>query len=128
MKHIAILATLFLSTIYICSSCSQDSEDNLFPPGGCDTTVVSYSAFVAPLIQNQCGSCHSGSAAPFAGAGIVLTGHSAVSNFLNNGSAIFLGAINHEPGFSAMPKSGAKLSDCDRLKLQIWISNGFPDN
>jgi len=127
MRVLVQMLTCLLSTVVL-TACSQDSEDNLFPPGGCDTTAVTYALHVEPLLQNQCYSCHSGAAAPVAGSGIVLEGHAAVASFLNSASAVFLGSLNHSPGFSPMPKGGAKLSACDLQRLQVWINSGFPDN
>jgi hypothetical protein len=38
------------------------------------------------------------------------------------------GALNHQTGFSPMPKDAPKLSDCDLSKIRIWIDDGTPDN
>jgi hypothetical protein len=39
-----------------------------------------------------------------------------------------LGTLNHDPGYSPMPKGGAKLSDCDLAKLRQWVAAGTPNN
>ena len=42
--------------------------------------------------------------------------------------ATFLGAIKHESGFEAMPKSAAKLSDEIIQQLECWEKTGFKEN
>lgn len=39
-----------------------------------------------------------------------------------------MGAIQHLPGFSAMPKGGGKITDCNILILNSWISKGILNN
>lgn len=34
----------------------------------------------------------------------------------------------NDPGYSAMPKYGAKLNDCDIKKMEQWIASGTPEN
>lgn len=37
------------------------------------------------------------------------------------------GALRHTTGFSAMPKGGTKLSDCNISKIEAWIAAGMPE-
>ena len=39
-----------------------------------------------------------------------------------------MGTINHASGFSAMPKGGAKLSNCQIAVVQKWVTAGAPNN
>jgi hypothetical protein len=39
-----------------------------------------------------------------------------------------MGTVNHATGYSAMPKGGGKLTDCEIRQLQTWIDNGTLNN
>jgi hypothetical protein len=89
----------------------------------CDTTNVTFAEQVWPIIETTCYGCHSGSSP---GGNIYLRNHAEIVTAVNGGR--FWGAINHEPGFSRMPKVGPKLPDCDLATIRIWIEDGMPDN
>jgi hypothetical protein len=91
--------------------------------GDCDTTNVTFSGTVWPIIQNSCYGCHSGSNP---GGNIFLRNHADVAAAVNSGR--LWGAVNHEPGFSRMPKVGPKLPECNLAAIRIWIDEGMPDN
>ena len=89
----------------------------------CDSTVFSYSAAIRPIISNKCQGCHQGSSAS---AGIDLSGYPGVLARVTDGK--LWGAVNHEPGYSAMPKNGNKLTDCELSQIRKWIDAGAPNN
>lgn len=101
----------------------QGAKNNSCIASGCDTTDVKYSTHIKPLIMNSCQGCHSG-AAP--GGGIELATYNGVKAIADNGQ--FIGAISHLTGYSAMPKNGNKLSDCQIKMVNIWINQGAPEN
>src|SRR5688572_440758 len=108
------------------ASCSSDSEDLLNDPtpNTCDTTTVTYSATITPLItKHGCLSCHSGTAPV---GGFVLTSYSAVKAKVNDGR--LLGAISHANGFSPMPQGGNKMPECDINQFRAWINRGALNN
>lgn len=119
---------LVLSTIMVLfiAGCYSDSEEALFPslPGACDTTAVSYSTDIAPLISDYCLQCHSTAAAPSLGGNTKLEEY---SDLVSRAETV-LGTIKHEPGFSAMPKGGGKLSSCSIDKYEAWNNQGKIDN
>lgn len=90
---------------------------------GCDTLNVTFSGSVWPTLQTNCVGCHSGGNP---GGNIVITDYNSVVILAENGS--LMGAINHEPNFSPMPKNGVKLSDCNIAEIKIWIEDGTPEN
>jgi len=105
-------------------ACYYDSVQQLYPtPIACDTTNVTYAADVWPVISANCTSCHSG-AAP--SGNIRLSNYDEIVVQANNGS--LMGAINHEPGYSPMPKDGSQLPQCDITRIQIWINEGTPND
>lgn len=91
--------------------------------GGCNTSNVTYSGKVRPLLQSSCVGCHSGSAP---GGGINLSTHAGVAAVAANGR--LYGAINHQSGFVAMPLGGQKLSTCNISQIKAWIDAGAPNN
>ena len=96
---------------------------NLNCDGGCDTSAVTFNAVIKPLIQNKCQGCHQGSSP---GGGIDLSAYAGIRAVAIDGS--LLGTINHSAGWSAMPKNGNKLPDCDIAKIRIWINAGALNN
>ncbi|MDX2284974.1 MAG: c-type cytochrome domain-containing protein [Bacteroidia bacterium] len=101
----------------------QGAKDLSCSNTSCDTAGVTFSGFVQPLIQSNCIGCHRGAAA---GGGIRLETHAQVQVVSLNGN--FFGAINHQPGFVAMPIGAAKLPACTLLKVKTWISKGALNN
>jgi mono/diheme cytochrome c family protein len=89
----------------------------------CDTSNVTYSGTIVTILQTNCLGCHSSSGS---GGGVLLNNYSNVKNWINNGR--LWGAVNWNAGYSAMPKNGSKLSDCDIKKIGIWIQQGAPNN
>ena len=122
MKNQIIIVLLIVTTL---TSCYRDNEKDLYPvTGTCNTTTVTYTNSVAPLLQaNGCIGCHSG-AAP--SGNISLQAYTTVRTVALNGK--LLGAISHAAGFSPMPKGGTKMSDCSILKIKAWITAGSINN
>jgi len=89
----------------------------------CDTTNVTFTNSVMPIIQNFCLGCHN---APSPGGNVYLRNYSDIITVVNNGQ--LWGAVNQDPGFIAMPLGGNKLSSCDLSTIKIWINNGAPNN
>ncbi|MBK9291729.1 MAG: cytochrome c [Bacteroidetes bacterium] len=103
-------------------SCYKDNEEDLYP-GGCNTENVKFSTTIQPIFNSSCVSCHSGAGAS---AGIRLSNHSEVVAAVDGGR--LLGAIKHQSGFSAMPPSGPKLTDCQISQIEAWVAQGKPNN
>mgnify|MGYP000847479915 FL=1 len=108
------------------NSCYYDNEEYLYPglPGSeCDTTGVTWSGTVAPLMASNCNACHS----PASPSGNVVTStYDGLKTAVNSGK--FWKAINHEAGASPMPQGGNKLPACDLKKIKAWIDAGAPQN
>ncbi len=121
IKNLLLLAGFIGMIVF--SSCYNDNYATLYPTGACDTTNVTFTASVMPVISANCTGCHSGSAPA---GNLSLTNYNDVVASLNSGR--LMGSIRHDPGYSAMPKGGNKLSNCDIAKITNWINQGFPDN
>ena len=123
-----IIKTTIILSITILSGCYYDNEEKLYAEVSttCDLSNVTFAANVKPILQASCYSCHSNSNAASSGAGIKLENHADVQNLAKNGN--LMGAVKHSNGYSAMPKGGGKLTDCEIDQLQKWIDNGTLNN
>jgi len=105
-------------------SCYYDNMEELYPEtGNCDTTNVTFSTEVWPILESNCSGCHSGSAPS---GNVSIENYDDVTALVHNGS--LMGTIRYEQGYTPMPKGGNQLSDCYISKLETWISNGMPNN
>ncbi len=107
------------------SSCKYDKEDDLYNDvkPDCDTAQVSYINHIAPIMQTYCNSCHNSG---FPSGGIITSDHAGLLPSALNGS--LYGSVAHQNQYSAMPKGGTKLSDCNIAKIRIWVEQGAPNN
>jgi hypothetical protein len=123
-KPLSIIAiTLVAVLLLTATGCYYDKEEVLYPSTACDTTVVSYSMSVVPVLSANCISCHGGSTPS---AAIRLDNYASVKQQADNGR--LLGTVNHDPSYSAMPKGGNKLNACNIAKIRKWIAAGSPNN
>lgn len=105
-------------------SCYYDNVEDLYPtPLPCDTSIVTYSGSIAIIMQDNCNACH---ASGFPQGGVVTDNYNDLKTIADNGK--LWGAVNHEEGYSPMPKNKPKLNDCDLSKIKIWIDNGALDD
>lgn len=124
MNHFKLNLTLFTLFVFSLTGCYYDVEEELYPnPSACDTSNVTYSLSVAPIISSNCYVCHSSAAAQ---GGVILEGYNAIKGFVDAGS--LLGVIRHDAGYSPMPQGGAKLSSCNIATIEKWVSDGAPNN
>jgi len=109
-------------------ACYYDSEESLYPAVAqasiCDTAQVTFSGTVSPVLQNNCWSCHSNATAGSFGSNIKLQDYPDAKSHIQ----AVVGSINHNSGYSPMPKSGNMLSPCTIRKVEIWMENGTPNN
>lgn len=112
------------------AGCYYDNEEELYPGGNgdCDTTNVTFSGTVLPVIDANCKSCHSGGAPQ---GNVSLDSYASISaagKIPEGQYGSLYGAINHSQGNSPMPKNGTKLQDCTIRQIKAWIDAGTPDN
>jgi len=126
MEHRIIKLSIILAFFSLAfSSCYYDNEEDIYPfyENNCDTTSVSYSLAVKPVLDRSCVSCHQASNPS---GGVLLETYDQVKVSAANGS--LWGSINHESGYTAMPLGGGKLGSCSLAQIKSWIDNGSPDN
>ncbi len=122
MKVLKIISLVVIGIVMI-TGCYYDVEEELYPSIDCLTMDMSYAEDILPIIESNCYGCHNATA-NFGN--INLEGHSQLMKYVDDGSIV--GAIKHAAGFSAMPKNGAKLLDCEIEKIEAWIADGALNN
>jgi len=125
MKNLLFLLLPLLAL----TGCYYDNEEELYPnPPECDTTNVTYSATILPIIRDNCFVCHNANPPQ----GNIFLGDyasiSAAAQIPEGQSGSLYGAITHNPDNFPMPKSGTQLSDCNISKIKAWINAGTPNN
>ncbi len=126
MKNVIRLASLLLLISITLTGCYYDKENELYPSPKtvCDTTHVTYSKSIVPIMVANCNVCHSTALQQ----GYIITDtYNDLSGLASPDGPLYNG-INWVGGVSKMPKGGAKLSDCDVAKINIWIRAGAPNN
>lgn len=102
------------------TSCKKGNAEDMLPE--CDTTNVTYSGTIRPILDTKCMSCH------FAGntTGVNLSTYNGVAAVANNGHLV--SAITHDGSVEPMPKDQPKLDDCTIAKITKWVNDGAPNN
>lgn len=121
MKVLFILLVIAFSL----SGCYYDSRENLYPVLNCtDTVNVTYTAKIAPILDNYCNSCHySGNSNT---GNVTLDTYAGVKNAVDH-QALY-SSIIHDGTVNPMPNSGGKLDDCKIAAFNTWIKAGAPNN
>jgi hypothetical protein len=101
----------------------QGAQNNSCDAGACDTLNVTYSGTIAPLIQQRCQGCHSGSTPQ---GGLDFSSWGPLNMVANDGR--LAGSIQHQSSYVAMPPSGPMLPDCRIQQFLLWIASGAPNN
>jgi hypothetical protein len=99
--------------------CKNYNSVDLYPP--CDTTNVTYSHDIYPIVEANCLPCHT--TANNLG-GIILDNVDSARIPAQNG--LLLKAVTWDPSVVPMPKGGAQLSECDIDKFTRWVNLGEP--
>lgn len=126
MKNIiaVLFFTLFLSACYYDNIGELHPEAGLTPDCDPDTTSVTYTKDIKPLLLNNCGSdnngCHNAGNTTSL---VSLSTYDDVSAVVSTGQLI--GSITHDPNYKPMPNAGDKLSDCKINKVKAWINQGL---
>jgi hypothetical protein len=128
-KHSQMMRSLLLLiviTMALLASCYYDNEEALYPSysSACDTSNVTYSGTIVPIMSSNCLSCHSNASAASFGNNIRLEDYADV---VSRAPAI-AGSIKHTGSYSPMPKNGGKLKDCSIKQFDIWVRKGMPNN
>jgi hypothetical protein len=124
-----ISGTLLVLTLIMAIKCTYKKAEDVYPVNntGCDTTNVSYSASIQPILSVNCYSCHS-KANSALGNGVVLDNYNDVSDQAKGG---FLVANVTEKDLNSpthMPRGAPSLPDCEIFKIKAWVGQGYKNN
>ena len=110
-------------------ACTKNSEDKLTASSGstttCDTTNMTYTADVVPILQANCYSCH-GSSSNSGSGGIVLEGYANLKPYATNGDLV--GNITYAAGHDPMPENAPMLPSCEINTIIDWVNRGIQNN
>jgi len=127
MKIKKLIYSALASIAILYSSCAKNNKEDLLGTTNCDTTNVSYTQDIKPILAQSCNTvgCHN---ATSVASGYNLEDYSSLQAVATGPR--FLGTIRHENGFSPMPKpiGSPKLDDCKIKKIEIWVAAGAPNN
>lgn len=127
MKNlISTLAALGLTAVFLSlGSCYYDKESDLYGTPVCDTSSITWTNVIKPIIDQSCAyvGCHGGGTKS---GDHDLTTYEGVYEIAQSGA--LLGAIQHSGNYTPMPYQGAQLSECTIAKIKIWVEQGAPQN
>jgi hypothetical protein len=123
MKRLIIILPVITIFSLFFVSCYYDNEEALYPAlnTSCDTTTVTFSGTIVPVLSNSCYSCHSNTTAAFGG-NIRLE---AIADVRANSAKIV--ASIKQTGTKPMPPGG-KIKACSITQFDIWVRNGMVNN
>jgi len=123
LRKYGFLLVILLSVGVFITSCGDDDDE-----GECNTTDLTYDNFAEDFLVTNCataGGCHvqANAGVPTVGSFETYTDAKVIVDSMK-----IIGAINHQDGFSNMPKGELKLDDCSISKLTAWVNAGAPEN
>ena len=86
----------------------------------CDTVGVTYAADIKPVIDLRCIGCHNSLTRNGA---VDLSTQDLVRQHAASGKLV--GTMARAPGYSPMPPSGPRATDCEIAKVRAWIAGGY---
>jgi hypothetical protein len=118
IKHLFILSVFILGFAVLFPSCYYDKEETLYPFKKCDTTNVTYTQTIVPILSANCYVCHyTGSQQT----SIWLDTYEGVNAMVLSGQLI---PAIEQTGPFPMPKSGSKLDACSINQIIKWVNDG----
>ena len=124
MKRLSTVLAIAVLLSLMLPSCYYDKEEELYPSIGtvCDTTDVTFTRTIAPILASFCYGCHSNPNAPSFGNNIKLENYGDVISILPR----VVGSVLHQGDYSPMPKNSGALTICAQNQFAIWQRRGAP--
>lgn len=89
----------------------------------CDTTAVTFTNTIYPIVEIKCQGCHSGSEPS---ASLALIDYTDISTIALTGA--FYSSITGTNDYTQMPYNANALPQCEVDLIQSWIDDGAPNN
>ncbi len=114
-----ILYTIILLSLFL-PACYYDKENLLYGSVDCDTSEVSFSNHILPIVQASCATsgCHTQGG----GGNGIFENYNQVKDKIDNNSFYDRVIVAQD-----MPP-GEALNDCQILLIQTWLDQGAPNN
>lgn len=114
---------LMFSALFAVTGCYYDNAEEMYEnfPQDCDVSAVSYSTDIVPILDQNCLSCHSGSAPQ---ANLDLSTYQNVSD----NAASVRNRINLPPGDPLLMPQDGPMIKCNIDKINNWIDQGALNN
>lgn len=121
-------AVIYIAVAIFLGGCFYENEENLYPDlsKDCDTTAVTYSKSIYPILQSNCLRCHSATENAASGGNLNFDDFDLFRQLAVSG--IVFGSITHNTNNIPMPKNGPKIDTCSITKIKIWIDHGAINN
>ena len=119
MKYSPFIIFVSLIILWSSQSCYYDVEEILYAGVGCDSTDVTYSQSILPILHSNCYICHNEIDSL---GGINLEGYDNLLPHLVDGS--FEGSINHLGSYTPMPHEREIMNDCNLAIINKWLAEG----
>lgn len=123
MRRFLYLTVVLLPMLLLAEGCYYDVEEELYPNGVCNTTNVTFSGTVLPLMQSHCAvpTCHVSVGGNGAGD---FTAYAGVMEKVNSGAFADRVLVQR----NMPPSTHTQLRACDLQQLQAWLDAGSPNN
>ncbi|MCB9262273.1 MAG: hypothetical protein H6607_07860 [Flavobacteriales bacterium] len=100
----------------------QQGAKNNKCTNGCDTTSVTFTGDVWPIVNATCTGCHNNTSAS---GGVKITNYAEIKSLVD--SKTLQNVLSRQGPKSPMPPGGP-LETCASNKIRIWINAGAPNN
>ena len=122
IPKILLIGLALGGAILYLGGCSKESADKLGDDSSsCDTSNVTYTNQVLPIIQANCYICH-GPGMTAGSGGIDLSTLDNLRSWAGNGYLV--GNVRHDPGYIGMPYGMYPLPACEINTIVAWVHQG----
>ncbi len=134
IRIIAAIVTTFFILSGFFSSCYYDNQEELYgSEEPCDTTLVTYTDDILPILTSQCYNCHSTANAELFGEDNDLEGYDNLMGYVVAGdpeNSLFYASVAWLTGAVRMPRpeGSDQISDCNLALIRNWILQGASNN
>jgi len=98
-------------------------ETNCSSSTSCDTSNVTYSAYIASILSTNCTPCHNASTSS---GGVNIDGYANLKTYLDANKVNFLNSISYNYTIKMPPSY--KLTDCEIAQINKWVGVGYLNN
>jgi mono/diheme cytochrome c family protein len=115
----AAFTVLVIATISQ-TACYYDNEQTLYGGNTCDTTAVSYSTDIRPILDANCISCHAPGGEQETSP---LVTYEDMKKYTSDRNV-----VDRTNGSSSLMPPSGKMSSCNVALIEAWVNDGAPNN